>query len=86
MTRFVSVTVLLMTPLMIAGCGGDGAAPESVTSSEGSVTKGVEAVAAKDWATAETELDAAIKAGALQPEREARVQGANGVARVYVGG
>ena len=69
MTRFVSVTVLLMTPLMIAGCGGDGAAPESVTSSEGSVTKGVEAVAAKDWATAETELVAAIKAGALQPDQ-----------------
>ena len=56
--------------LMLAfsgGCGG-GASSSSVATSEGSVAKGLEAADKGDWAAAETELSAAIAAGALQPD------------------
>jgi Tfp pilus assembly protein PilF len=86
MTTHRSATVILgLTSLMILGCGGDGAAPAEVSASEASVTKGLEAATAKDWATAERELDGAIKAGALQPDQSEQAMLALARARVELG-
>ncbi len=67
MTKPWCSTLFLLIPALLCGCVGS-ASSSSVASSEGSVTKGVEAAEKADWATAETELSAAISAGSLQPD------------------
>ena len=64
--RLFHMVWLLMFALS-GGCGG-GAPSSTVASSEGSVATGLEAADKGEWAAAETELSAAVAAGALQPD------------------
>lgn len=85
MSRVSCVAIPILLLNVVTGCGGGSASPANVSSSEGSVGKGLEALAAKDWAVAETELDAAIKAGALQPDMVEQAMIALAKARIELG-
>ena len=77
-------TLWLLMLALLGGCGG-GASSSTVASSEGSVTKGLEAADKEDWAAAETELSAAIANGALQPDMSEKAMLNLAKARIALG-
>lgn len=76
-------TLWLLTLSFVGGCGGS--ASSNVSSGEGSVTKGLEAIEKADWAAAETELSAAIADGALQPDMSEKAMLSLAKARIELG-
>jgi hypothetical protein len=53
--------------LWLAGCGGT-TSPDQIQTVEGALDRGLEAIEAADWSTADAELTLAIEEGGLNPD------------------
>ena len=82
-SRTVWLTFGLIIAAGICGCGG-GASASATSSSEASLDAGLKAFQEKDWATAETNLSAAIANGHLQPDLTESALRSLAVSRIHL--
>ena len=67
--RWWHLLVLVVFPVLLAGCGGNQAAdPEVFISAQTALKQGMEAYEAKDYQAAVTNLDTAVTGGGLLPD------------------
>jgi len=77
------VTIGLIIAAAICGCGA-GASASATAVSEASLDAGLKAFEEKDWATAETNLSAAIANGHLQPDLTESALRSLAVSRIHL--
>jgi len=66
--KHLALLLLGIGLMPLLGCGEGAASASSVAETEGSYEAGLQAFQTGDFATAETQLTAAVSAGALQPD------------------
>lgn len=66
--KYVTSLLLATVLLPLLGCGAGAASASSVAETEGSYEAGLQAFQTGDFATAETQLTAAVSSGSLQPD------------------
>ncbi|MFM8724609.1 MAG: hypothetical protein ACKON9_05720 [Planctomycetaceae bacterium] len=66
--KYFTSLLLAIVLLPLLGCGAGAASASSVAETEGSFEAGLQAFQTGDFATAETQLTAAVSSGSLQPD------------------